>query len=54
MTGVLTQKNAAALTGRIGRVPTDGGLYTAKLYMAHFLGAGGAGKLIDLVAATRS
>jgi hypothetical protein len=23
-------------------------------YMAHFLGAGGAGKLIDLVAATRS
>jgi hypothetical protein len=45
MAGVLTQKNAAALTRRIGRAPTDG-----ELYMAHFLGAGGAGKLIDLVA----
>lgn len=45
MAGVLTQKNAAALTRRIGRSPTD-----SELYMAHFLGAGGAGKLVDLVA----
>jgi hypothetical protein len=45
MAGVLTQKNAAALTRRIGRVPTE-----SELYMAHFLGAGGAGKLVDLVA----
>src|SRR5215472_7683344 len=45
MAGVLTQKNAAALTRRIGRAPTDG-----ELYMAHFLGAGGAAKLIDMAA----
>ncbi|HEY6258404.1 MAG TPA: lytic transglycosylase domain-containing protein [Xanthobacteraceae bacterium] len=44
MAGVLTQKNAAALTRHIGRAPTEG-----ELYIAHFLGAGGAGKLIDLV-----
>jgi hypothetical protein len=43
MAGVLTQKNAAALQRRIGRPPTD-----AELYVAHFLGAGGAGKLIQL------
>ena len=45
MAGVLTQKNAAALSRRIGRAPTEG-----ELYIAHFLGAGGAGKLVDLVA----
>jgi hypothetical protein len=43
MAGVLTQQNAAALTRRIGRQPTDG-----ELYIAHFFGAGGAGKLIQL------
>ncbi len=45
MAGVLTQKNAAALSRRIGRSPTEG-----ELYMAHFLGAGGAAKLIDMTA----
>jgi hypothetical protein len=43
MAGVLTQQNAAALTRRIGRQPTDG-----ELYIAHFFGAGGAGRLIQL------
>jgi hypothetical protein len=42
MAGVLTQKNAAALIRKIGRQPTD-----SELYIAHFLGAGGAGKLIE-------
>src|SRR5580698_10357547 len=41
MAGVFTQQNAAALSKRIGRSPTDG-----ELYIAHFLGPGGAGKLI--------
>jgi hypothetical protein len=43
MAGVLTQQNAAALARRIGRKPTEG-----ELYIAHFFGAGGAGKLIRL------
>jgi hypothetical protein len=43
MAGALTQKNAAALMRRIGRQPTEN-----ELYIAHFLGAGGAGKLIQL------
>jgi hypothetical protein len=42
MAGALTQKNAAALARRIGRQPTE-----SELYIAHFLGAGGAGKLIQ-------
>jgi hypothetical protein len=42
MAGALTQKNAAALARRIGRQPTE-----SELYLAHFLGAGGAGKLIQ-------
>src|SRR4051812_46479916 len=41
MAGVLTQSNSFRLTGKIGRRPTDG-----ELYMAHFMGVGGAGKLI--------
>ena len=45
MAGVLTQNNAAVLSRRIGRQPTD-----SELYIAHFLGAGGAGKLIQLSA----
>jgi transglycosylase-like protein with SLT domain len=41
MAAVLTQSNSFKLTGRIGRRPTDG-----ELYMAHFMGVGGAAKLI--------
>ncbi|TYC65383.1 hypothetical protein FMN63_23505 [Stappia sp. BW2] len=41
MAGALTQKNAQYLERRIGRAPTDG-----ELYMAHFLGANGASRLI--------
>src|ERR1700751_2539040 len=41
MAGALTQSNSFQLTGMIGRRPTDG-----ELYMAHFMGAGGAAKLI--------
>ena len=41
MAAVLTQSNSFKLTGRIGRRPND-----AELYMAHFMGVGGAGKLI--------
>ncbi|PVB59979.1 transglycosylase SLT domain-containing protein [Labrenzia sp. 011] len=46
MAGALTQKNANYLEQRIGREPTDG-----ELYMAHFLGAHGASKLIETTAA---
>ena len=42
MAGVLTQSNSFQLTGKIGRRPTDG-----ELYMAHFMGVGGAAKLIS-------
>ena len=42
MAAVLTQSNSFKLTGKIGRRPTDG-----ELYMAHFMGVGGAGKLIQ-------
>jgi hypothetical protein len=41
MAGMLTQSNSFRLTGKIGRRPTDG-----ELYMAHFMGVGGAAKLI--------
>jgi Transglycosylase SLT domain len=41
MAAVLTQSNSFKLTGRIGRRPTDG-----ELYMAHFMGVGGAARLI--------
>jgi hypothetical protein len=41
MAGSLTQSNSFQLTGMIGRRPTDG-----ELYMAHFMGVGGAAKLI--------
>jgi hypothetical protein len=44
MAGVFTQQNAAILGKRIGRSPTEG-----ELYIAHFFGPGGAGKLIGLV-----
>ena len=42
MAGAFTNKNAAILKARLGRPPTDG-----ELYIAHFLGAGGAGRLIN-------
>jgi hypothetical protein len=41
MAGVLSRSNSFKLTGRIGRRPTD-----SELYMAHFMGVGGAAKLI--------
>lgn len=41
MAAVLMQSNSFKLTGKLGRRPTD-----AELYMAHFMGVGGAGKLI--------
>ncbi|MDB5549441.1 MAG: hypothetical protein JWP21_2888, partial [Tardiphaga sp.] len=40
MAGILTQSNGAKLTSAIGRKPTD-----SELYMAHFMGVGGATKL---------
>ena len=45
MAGAFTKQNAAWLKTKIGRDPTDG-----ELYMAHFLGAGGASKLIKAAA----
>jgi hypothetical protein len=42
MAGALTQSNSFQLTGKLGRRPTDG-----ELYMAHFMGVGGAAKLIN-------
>ena len=42
MAAVLAQSNSFKLTGKIGRRPTD-----AELYMAHFMGVGGAAKLIS-------
>jgi hypothetical protein len=41
MAAALTQSNSFQLTGALGRRPTD-----AELYMAHFMGVGGAAKLI--------
>ena len=41
MAGAFANANAKVLTDRLGRKPTDG-----ELYMAHFLGASGASRLI--------
>jgi transglycosylase-like protein with SLT domain len=41
MAGAFTKANAAILTNKLGRAPSEG-----ELYMAHFLGAGGAARLI--------
>ncbi|MGJ4945476.1 transglycosylase SLT domain-containing protein [Bradyrhizobium sp. HKCCYLS1011] len=41
MAAALTQSNSFQLTGMIGRRPSD-----AELYMAHFMGVGGAARLI--------
>src|SRR5262249_22607932 len=46
MAGALPRQNAALLRSKIGRDPTEG-----ELYIAHFLGAGGASKLINAAAA---
>ncbi len=43
MAGAFTQQNAAVLRQQIGRDPSEG-----DLYVAHFLGAGGASQLINL------
>jgi hypothetical protein len=42
MAAMLTQSNSFQLTGQIGRRPSD-----SELYMAHFMGVGGAAKLIN-------
>jgi len=49
MAGAFTEANAAALRARLGRSPSDG-----ELYIAHFLGVGGAAQLIKLAAANPS
>jgi hypothetical protein len=43
--GVFTAQNREALSGALGRAPTEG-----ELYIAHFLGAGGAAQLVKLAA----
>jgi hypothetical protein len=47
MAGAFTQSNAAFLKERLGRDATEG-----ELYIAHFMGAGGAAKLIEQAQAT--
>jgi hypothetical protein len=42
MAGAFTQANAALLSEKLGRSPSEG-----ELYIAHFLGAGGAARLIS-------
>ncbi|MGP9811332.1 transglycosylase SLT domain-containing protein [Rhodopseudomonas sp. NSM] len=42
MAGALTQSNSFKLTAEIGRRPSD-----SELYMAHFMGVGGASRLIN-------
>jgi Transglycosylase SLT domain len=43
MAGAFTKENASALNEQLGRAPSEG-----ELYIAHFLGAGGAARLIGL------
>jgi hypothetical protein len=43
MAGVFTNSNARHLTNKLGRAPTDG-----ELYIAHFMGASGAARLIGM------
>jgi hypothetical protein len=45
MAGAFTRANAEALSSKLGRAPSEG-----ELYIAHFLGAGGAARLISLAA----
>jgi hypothetical protein len=49
MAGAFTQTNAAYLAQKLGRPPSEG-----ELYIAHFLGAGGAARLIGLAASNPS
>jgi hypothetical protein len=46
MAGVFTRQNTSELAARTGRDPSEG-----ELYIAHFLGAAGAGKLIEAAGA---
>jgi len=46
MAGAFTQSNAAVLSAKLGRSPSEG-----ELYIAHFMGAGGAARLISSAAA---
>lgn len=45
MAGAFTKANASYLTQKLGRAPSE-----SELYIAHFLGAGGAARLITLAA----
>ena len=45
MAGAFTKANADILTEKLGRAPSEG-----ELYIAHFLGVGGAARLISLAA----
>jgi Transglycosylase SLT domain len=45
MAGAFTKSNADVLSQRLGRAPSEG-----ELYIAHFLGVGGAARLISLAA----
>jgi hypothetical protein len=47
MAGAFTRANATSLAASLGRRPTEG-----ELYIAHFLGAGGAARLIELAGAS--
>ena len=49
MAGIFTNSNAKHLTNKLGRAPTD-----AELYMAHFMGASGAARLINATEANPS
>jgi hypothetical protein len=49
MAGAFTAANADYLAQKLGRQPSEG-----ELYIAHFLGAGGAGRLISLAATNPS
>jgi hypothetical protein len=49
MAGAFTKFNASALSDRLGRSPSEG-----ELYIAHFLGAGGAARLLTIAAADPS
>jgi len=49
MAGAFTKSNADYLAAKLGRQPSEG-----ELYIAHFLGAGGASRLISLAAANPS
>ena len=47
MAGAFTQSNVAVLSERLGRTPSE-----SELYIAHFLGAGGAARLIASAASS--